>query len=322
MKTFVTGGTGFIGTPVVSRLIQGGHEPRCLVRTTSNTTGLERIGVTLVKGDVTDKASLLEGMAGCDWVVNLANIYSWWEPDKRVYSKVNIEGTRNVMECVLEAHISKVLHASTAYVYGTPATLPFTEETPVGPVRPSEYTRTKYAGDLIAWQLCEDKGLPLVMIYPGVIMGAGDPRLTGRYIKRFVSGRLSRVPFTDSVHTYVHVGDVAEAIVLALEKEDNIGEKYLVGKHQLSIHELNELISEISGAALPPTAPGAVTVLTSTLATWAADLTKKPPRIPPVDYIKEIREGCRFDGSKAEKELGLTYAPIRDALKEAIESLQ
>jgi dihydroflavonol-4-reductase len=160
------------------------------------------------------------------------------------------------------------------------------------------------------------------MIYPGIVLGAGDPRLTGRYIKRFVSGRLSRVPFTEAVHTFVHVGDVAEAIVLALEKEDNIGQKYLVGKHQLSIQELNELISEISGAALPPTAPSAVAVLTSTLATWAADMTEKPPRIPPIDYMREIRDGCRFDGSKAEKELGLTYAPIRDTLKEAIESLK
>jgi dihydroflavonol-4-reductase len=159
-------------------------------------------------------------------------------------------------------------------------------------------------------------------MYPGVVLGAGDPRLTGRYIKRFVSGRLSRVPYTEPIHTYVYVGDVAEAIVLALEKEDNSGEKYLVGKHRLSIQELNQLISEISGTALPAKAPGAVTILTSTLATWAADLTGKPPRVPAIDYIKEIRDGCRFDGSKAERELGLAYTPMRDMLEEAIESLK
>ncbi len=322
MRTFVTGSTGFIGTHVVRRLIQSGHEPHCLVRATSNTTELESMGATLVTGDVTDKASLLEGMGGCDWVVHLANIYSFWEPDKRVYRDVNVEGTRNVMECALEADVSKVVHASTAYVYGKPATIPFTEETLVGPTRPSEYTRTKYAGELIAWQLHEDRGLPLVMIYPGIVMGVGDPRLTGRYIRRFLSGRVPRIAFTEAVHTYVHVRDVAEAIVLALEKEGNIGEKYLVGKHQLSVQELNELISGISGVALPSTAPGAVAILRSTLATWSADLTKKPPRIAPIDYMREIRDGCRFDGSKAERGLGLTYAPIRDTLEEAIESLK
>jgi dihydroflavonol-4-reductase len=322
MKTFVTGGTGFIGTHVVRRLIQNGHEPHCLVRTTSNTTELESMGVTLVTGDVTHRASLLEGMAGNDWVVNLANIYSWWEPDKQVYSEVNIEGTRNVMECALAAAVSKVVHVSTAYVYGKPATIPFTEETPVGPVRPSEYTRTKYAGDQIARQLCEDRGLPLVMIYLGVVLGAGDPKRTGRYLRRFISGRLPRIAFTGAVHTYVHVRDGAEAIVLALEKEDNIGEKYLVGKHQLSIREFNELISEISGAALPSTASGVVPLLTSTLATWRADLTKKPPWLAPIDYMRVIRHGCRFDGSKAERELGLAYTPIRDTLEEAIASLK
>jgi dihydroflavonol-4-reductase len=322
MKTFVTGGTGFIGTRVVRRLIQRGHEPHCLVRTTSDTAELERMAATLVTGDVTDRASVLEGMSGCDWVVNLANVYSWWEPDKRVYRTVNVEGTRNVMECALETDMAKVVHVSTAYVYGKPATSPFTEETPVGPVRRSAYTRTKYAGDLIAWQLHGERGLPLVMLYPGTVLGAGDPKLTGRYLRRFLSGSVPRIAFTEAVHTYVHVRDVAEAIVLALEKEDNIGEKYLVGKYQLSIKAFNALISEISGAALPPTAPGPVTLLTSTLATWRADVTKEHPRLAPVDYFRVIRDGCAFDGSKAEEELGLTYTPIRDTLTEAIDALR
>jgi dihydroflavonol-4-reductase len=321
-KTFVAGGTGFIGTHVVRRLIQAGHEPHCLVRATSNTRELERVGVAVFTGDVTDKASLLEGMDGCDWVVNLANIYSWWEPDRRIYGDTNIGGTRNVMECALETDVSKVVHVSTAYVYGKPATCPFTEETPVGPVRPSEYSRTKYAGELIAWQLCRERGLPLVMIYPGVVLGAGDPKPTGRYIEGFVTGHRSPMAYTEAVHTFVYVGDVAKAIVLALEKEDNIGEKYLVGKHRLSIQEFSELLSDISRAALPARVPGAVAILICTLDTWWADLTKKPPKLTAMDYLRVIRDGCRFDGSKAERELGLTYAPIRDILEEAIESFR
>jgi dihydroflavonol-4-reductase len=322
MRTFVTGGTGFIGAHVARRLIQIGHEARCLVRTTSDTAELERMGATLVTGDVTDKASLLEGMAGCEWVVNLANIYSWWEPEKQTYRDVNVAGTRNVLECVLETGASKVVHVSTAYVWGKPATAPFTEGTPVGPVRPSEYTRTKYIGDQIAWRLYEENGLPLVMVYPGAVLGAGDPKQTGKYIERFLARRVPRVAFPEAVHTYVHVEDVAEAILLALKKEANIGEKYLVGKHRLSNQEFNALISEISGVSSPPTAPGPAVVLTSVLMTWSADLTKKPPDLMPIDYIRTVRDGCRFEGAKAEKELGLTYTPIRDTLKEAIESLR
>jgi dihydroflavonol-4-reductase len=319
MKTLVTGGTGFIGTYLVRRLIQRGHQARCLVRATSHTSELETMGAALVTGDVSDKASLLEGMGGCEWVVNLANIYSWWEPDRRIYSKINVQGTRNVMECALEAGAAKVVHVSTASVYGKPATSPFSEGTPVGPVRPSEYSRTKYAGELVAWQLHEERGLPLVVIYPGAVLGPGDRKPSGRYIQSFLAGQVRYIAFAEAVHTFVYVGDVAEAIVLALEKEDNIGEKYLVGKEQLSNGEFNELISEISGVALPTTAPDAVTMLTCTVASWWADLTKKPPKVEAIDHIRVLRDGCRFDGGKAERELGLTYTPIRKALEEAID---
>ena len=144
MKTFITGGTGFIGTHVVRRLAHTEHEMVCLVRETSDVSTLEEVGATLVRGDVTNKDSMLEGMRGCDWVVNLANIYTLWEPDKRIYTEVNVGGTRNVMECALETLVSKVVHLSTMATYGKPADVPFTEESPVGPVRFSEYSETKF----------------------------------------------------------------------------------------------------------------------------------------------------------------------------------
>ena len=319
MRTFVTGGTGFIGTQVVRRLTQAGHETYCLVRPTSNTAEIEKLGVNLVTGDVTDKASIRKGIGDCDWIINLANIYSWWEPDKQIYEKVNVEGTRNVIGCALEAGCSKVVHVSTAYVYGRPAVSPFTEDTPVGPVRPSEYTRTKYAGDLVAWQQYEEKALPLVTIYPGAVLGVGDPKLTGRYISRFLAENVPRIAFAEAIHTYVDVRDVAEVIVAALAKEGNIGEKYLVGNYQLSTKAYNELLSEISGVAAPSFAPNLVVMFVARMTTWMADLTKKPPKLPPLDYIRVIRDGCRFDGSKVEKEFGIAYTPIRETLREIIE---
>ena len=146
MKTFITGSTGFIGTHLVKRLSQTEHELCCLVRKSSQVGDIEKMGATPVRGDVTDKDSLLEAMRGREWVINLANIYSFWEPNRRVFKDVNVEGTRNVMECALETGVSKVVHVSTTVVYGRPEDSPFTEESSVGPVRFSEYARTKYAG--------------------------------------------------------------------------------------------------------------------------------------------------------------------------------
>ncbi|MGB5551569.1 MAG: NAD-dependent epimerase/dehydratase family protein, partial [Thermoanaerobaculia bacterium] len=180
MKVFATGGTGFIGSHLIDRLARDGHELRCLVRKTSDVRRLEQVGATLITGDVTDKASMLEGMKGCDWVVHLANIYDFWVPNRQIYTDVNVHGTRNVMECALEAGVSKVVHVSSSVIYGKPADCPFTEESPVGPVRFSEYAQSKYDGDLIAWELYERKALPLIVIYPGAVLGPRDDKATGR----------------------------------------------------------------------------------------------------------------------------------------------
>jgi len=323
MKTFITGATGFIGTHLVKRLAQTEHEMCCLVRKTSHIRELE-LSATLVTGDVTDKDSLLEGMRGCDWVINLANVYSFWEPNKQVYMDVNVEGTRNVIECALETGVSKVVHVSTAVIYGKPADCPFTEGSPVGPVRFSEYARTKYAGDLIAWELDEKKGLPLVMIYPGSVLGPGDPKASGQYIQGLIHRRLPATVFHDSILTWVHVKDVAEAIVKAVEKENNVGEKYLVGKHQLSFQKVNTMIRDISGVPLPKIRlPAPLVMVNAALLTWLADLIKKPPMWGmSTDQMRTMKEGFRFDGSKAERELGIAYTPIRVALEEAIASYQ
>jgi len=324
MKILVTGATGFIGSHLVRRLKQTGHQLFCLVRKNSDIRLLEELGAMLVIGDVTDKSSLLQGMKGCDWVMNLANVYSFWEPDKRIYTRVNVEGTRNVMECALETGISKVVHTSSVVIFGKPQDIPFTEESPVGPVWFSEYARTKYSGDLIAWEFYEKKKLPLVMIYPAGVLGAGDPKATGKYIQNLLRRRLPATVFDDSIFTFVHVKDVAEAIVRAAEKENNLGQKYIVGKFQLTFGEMNRMVSEISGVPLPKfKLPDFMAAFNAHLLTQIANLTKKPPLWGmAIDQIRVMKEGVRADGSKAERKLGITYTPIRTALEETIASLK
>jgi dihydroflavonol-4-reductase len=324
MKILVTGATGFIGSHLIRRLKQTDHQIFCLVRKTSDIRLLNELGVTLVSGDVTDKISVLEGMKDCDWVINLANVYSFWESDKRVYTQVNIEGTRNVMQCALETGISKVIHVSTAAIFGKPQVVPFTEESPVGPVRFSEYSRTKYEGDLIAWEYYRKNGLPLVVIYPVAVLGPGDPKATGKYIQNLIHHHLPAMVFDDSFFTFVHVKDVAEAIIRAAEKENNIGQKYIIGKYQLTFGEINRMVSEISGVPLPKLKlPGFMAMFNAHLLTWIAYLIKKPPCWGmAIDQMRIMQEGARADGSKAERELGITYMPIRTALEETIASFK
>ena len=322
MRVFITGGTGFIGTHLIERFARSGHDITCLVRESSDTGKIKGIGAEMVTGDIRNMESMLDGMKGADWVVNLANVYSFWEPRSQVYSEVNVEGTRNLMACSLAVGVSKVLHVSSMAVFGKPRDCPFTEKSPVGPVRFSEYARTKYEGERVAWTFHQEKGLPLVVLYPGGILGPGDPKASGQYIQNLIHRRMPCTVCNDSIITWVGVKDVAEAIVRALEKEDNVGEKYLVGKQRLSIKEMNEMVSEISGVDLPKAhLPDRLVTPISRFLTWWADLIGRPPGWGmAADQIRTMRMGFSGDGSKAERELGITYTPIRKAMADAIAS--
>lgn len=322
MRVFVTGGTGFVGKHTVGRLIKDGHGVRCLLRGTSRADELEQLGCETIYGDVTDKASVLEGMGGCEWVVNLANLYSFWEPDKSLYRKVNVEGTRNVMEAALEASVSKVVHVSSFVVWGKPSRRPFEEETPFGPERFTEYARSKYEGDEAVWELYRRRGLPVVFLYPGIVLGAGDPKASGRYIEDLIAGRIPGMIFEDSAFTYVHVNDVAEAIARALKKEGNAGEKYLIGNQTFTWGEYTRMICETSGTPPPKRSiPGAAVMAMAWVLTKVADLSGRPPRLGmSTDQMRNLRGGGAFDGGKAERELSLTYTPIGAAIEEEVAS--
>jgi dihydroflavonol-4-reductase len=323
MKTLITGATGFIGSHVADRLIQGGHELCCLVRKRGPAVErLKALGANLVVGDVTNKQSVLQGMKGCDWVVHLAGLYSFWEPHRKAYAEVNITGTRNVWESALETGISKGVHVSTVGVYGRPTDSPFREESESGPRRFCEYFRTKYEADRIVWDLHRKQGLPVVVVYPCAVVGPGDTKATGQYVADLLRRRLPATVFDNSVMTFVHVNDVAEVILKALTKPDNIGEKYLAGNQQLSFREINRMVHDISGVPLPRLhLPGAITMVNAALFTGLAGVIKKaPPWGMSIDQMKVMREGFKVDGSKAERDLCVKYTPIRVALEEAIAS--
>ena len=198
--------------------------------------------------------------------------------------------------------------------------LPFYEETPAGPMRFSEYARTKYEGDLTVWELHEDRNLPVLMLYPGGVVGPGDTKASGQYIMDLINRRLPVTVCDDSVISWVHIKDVAEAMVRALEIDGNIGEKYLVCGERLTLGEFNRLVSEISGVPLPRfQLPRPLVMPSAGFLTALANLIKKPPAWGMgTDQMRTIKEGFAADGSKAGRELGIAYTPIRTALEETI----
>jgi dihydroflavonol-4-reductase len=263
-------------------------------------------------------------MSGRDWVINIAAAYSFWLPSRRTYREVNVEGTRNVMECALEAGVSKLVHVSTVAIFGKPADRPFGERSEPGPQRFSEYAETKYEGDLIAWDLFRTKDLPLVVVYPGGVLGPDDPKPTGEYIQNLIGGRMPARVLEESVFPWVHVRDVAEIIARAAEKDGNIGEKYIAVADNLTFGQINKMLSEISGTQLPRMQmPDWLTVVNARLLTLLADMTKKPPLWGmAADQIRTMKEGAEADGGKAQRDLGIKYTRVEVALEEAVASLK
>lgn len=321
MRVFITGGTGFVGSRVVELLRDTSHDLCCLVRDPTRAQALRDAGADTIVGDLTDKASLLEGMRNCDWVTSIANVLEFWVPDRSVYKRVNVDGTRNVLEAALETGVSKVVHVSTVAVYGD-AKWPISEESRPGPKCIGEYMRSKRAGDDIAWELYRTRDLPLVMIYPGGVIGPQDPKAAGRYIRDVVNGAMPAQVVTRSVFPWVHVRDVASGIVKALEKDGNIGERYFLVAENLTFGEINRTLAEISGVKLPRiTMPDWMAAFSARCATAIADLSKKPPMFNlAADQIRLMQQGFEADGSKATRELGLEYTPIRTAFEEAVAS--
>ena len=324
MRVLVTGGTGFVGRHTVRRLVEGGHDVRCLVRASSDVAVLQTLGVRLVTGDVTERSTLPAAIHGCDWVIHAAGAATFWEPERRLWTDVNVTGARNVMECAYEANVAKVVHVSTALVWGHPGHAPFDEDSPVGPVRFSEYARTKYLGDLAAWELHDKGGLPLAVVYPCTVTGAHDTKLTGELFRRIAARRLPAVVLPDSVVTVVGVRDVAEAILRVAERPETVGRRYLLGAEQVTLGHIQEEVATIAGVPLPALRPPATLVSpAAAVLTFLADMARRPPAWGlSLDAVRTLRAGLRAEGGRVQRELGLHYTPVRRALEEAVATIR
>lgn len=321
MKVFLTGATGFIGHYTARELLQAGHSVTCLVRSPQRLGELIQMGVRPLQGDIRDAGCLSRGMQGADWVIHLAGVYAMWHPHPAEFEQVNVEGTRAVMQAALQSGAGRVIHMSTVAVFGKPAGQPFTEESPRGPRLFSCYAASKAAGEQIAWQLQREHGLPLTVLYPGIVLGAGDDRASGDYIRLILFGRTPSTIFHHSPATYVHVRDVAQAVRLAAESQTAVGRGYLLGKETLTGSQYAALIANTAGVRLPLLRlPDPLVLAASYLFTALSAVTRRPPLWTlSIDAGRTLKNGFSFDGSRAERELGLRYTPIREAMREAVD---
>jgi nucleoside-diphosphate-sugar epimerase len=319
MKVLVTGANGFTGSHLVKALQQRGDVVVGLVRQSSHLDRLSGCNVQLVYGDISDREALKTAMTGVDWVFHTAAYVELGLVDAAKMERVNVAGTRAVMEVAQAAAVSKVVYCSTIGVFGDTQGQVVDEtfqrtQTDFS----SAYDRTKYEAQQIVDRFAA-QGLPVVSILPSGIFGADDPHF-GPVLQQFLKGGLKVWAGGDRITGIVHVDDLVTAMILAAEKAQP-GEHYIISAGDLTTREMFSILSQKTGIPVPREAPKPLVTLVGNILDPIGRLLKWQPPLSR-ERVHYIYDRCvRVDATKASTELGWQPRSVAQTLNEIVQTL-
>jgi dihydroflavonol-4-reductase len=319
MTTLVTGATGFVGSHVARQLLAKGDRVRVLVRRSSNLRALEGLTVERVEGDLNDSASLEHALDGVRHLFHVAADYRLWARHPQEIYKTNVEGSRKLFEVARRAGVERVVYTSTVATIAVPTD---------GPLLPNEetsatlnqmighYKRSKFLAELEAVKAAA-AGAPVIIVNPTAPVGPGDwkPTPTGRILVDFLNGRMPA--YVDTGLNLVAVEDVAAGHLLAAE-HGSIGERYILGARNMTLKEILQALSVITGRPRPRVRlPHALALTAGYADALFARITGREPQIP-VEGVKMSRHRMFVSSDKAERELGYKASAVEAALAAAV----
>lgn len=225
MRVLVTGGSGFLGSAICARLAARGDEVIAYQR--GSTEFLERLDVTVVRGNITDTKSLESALQGVDAVIHTAAKAGIWGPYDE-YFQPNVTGTANVIAGCLNAGIGKLVFTSSPSVTHADGDIEGGDESLTYPDHyNSPYPATKALAEQQVME-ADGPGLRTVSLRPHLIWGPGDNHLLPKLVERAKSGKL-KLPGPDKLIDTVYIDNAADAHLLALDKletdPDTVGGK-------------------------------------------------------------------------------------------------
>jgi len=319
MPALITGATGFVGSAVLRLLIEEGYETRALVRPHSDRRNLAGLPVELVEGDLTDESSLARAVRGCDVLFHVAADYRLWIPDPDSIYKVNVEGTRNLIQAAVNAEIEKIVYTSSVATLGLNRDgSPANENTPVSLADMiGHYKRSKFLAEETVRELVRTIHAPVTIVNPSTPVGPGDikPTPTGRI---FVNALSNRMPaYVDTGLNIVHVEDVARGHLLALQY-GKPGERYIIGGENMTLKNILTEICRIANLREPVIRlPHNAVVPVAWFCEGWAKLTGIKPFVS-IDEIRMAKKCMYFSIDKAQKNLGYQPRPAVEAIHAAV----
>jgi dihydroflavonol-4-reductase len=310
--TLITGATGFIGSHLTTLLLERGDEVRVLVRRDSRPGAIEDLGVDAVRGDVLDRRSVRRAMRGVDRVFHLAGTTSLTVSREAAFA-LNVEGTRIVLEEALRAEVERAVYTSSVAAVGPAGDGSTADESNVWDAGryAIPYVDSKHEAETVALRLAA-RGLPLVMVNPAHVLGAGDPgRSSTSLVRRFMRRQIPA--YVDGTLNIVSVQDVARGHVLADER-GRTGERYILGNRNFTFDRLFADLGRLSGVE-----PPAIKLpLQVALAMAAAGQRLPLGALPSPVEIRAASLNWAFVSNKAKRELGWRTSPHEDALEQTV----
>jgi dihydroflavonol-4-reductase len=322
MRVFVTGGTGFIGGHVVRKLRERGDDVRALVRTPAKGSALQELGCELVPGSLSDADAIRAGMEGCDAAIHGAAVYEVGIPESehRAMYESNVVGTETVLRAALAANVPKVIYISTVAAFGNTRgeVVDETYEHP-GTSYTSYYEQTKVEAHRLAKRLIAEDGLPATLVQPGGVYGPDDHSAIGQQMNQFLAGRLPLLPFPETGFNLVHVEDVADGVLLALDK-GKVGEAYVLGGEITTMRGLMDTLAQVSDRKPPKrTMPTGLLKAMTPIGPVVGKLMGQPPNLRElISTADNVTFWAKHD--KAMAELGYSPRGLEQGLRDTLEA--
>ena len=316
MKTLVTGANGFTGSHLVKALEQQGHTVKGLVRKSSNLSRLTNCNIELLYGDITDPQVLEKAIANVNTVFHVAAYVELGLVNEGEMERVNLQGTRNVLEVAKAANISKLVYCSTIGIYGDTKGKTIDETFQRQQQNfSSAYDRTKYEAQQLVDKFAQE-GLPAVSIMPSGIFGADDPHF-GPIIQLFAQGKLKFWVGGDRVTGIVHVEDLVEAMILAATK-GKLGEHYIISAGDLTTREMFAILGKNIHISQPVEVPEPLVRIAGNILEGIGKIFSWNPPLSR-ERVHYIYDRCvRVNASRARRELGWQPHSLEETLQDCL----
>lgn len=311
-RVFVTGATGLVGSHLVEELVAQGVRPRCLVRPTSDTAMLDRLGIEKVQGDVTDDAAKLRSAIGdAEVVYHCAAMVDDWAP-REAMMRVNVDGVRNMLEaCTGLRSLRRFAMVGSMVVFGMGPQNHLDETAPLVHTG-DNYNYTKILACETALRYAREKGAPVVICRPPYIYGPRDRQFFPRLFEPLRDGKFKFIGSGNRPITLVYVRNLVRSLMLAAQADLAPGEVFLITDGEsVTRRELVEMVCRETGWKMPRMCVP-IPVVKIALP-FVERLAKARGRQPIINRfkLKFMATPMTFDISKARRVLG--YEPLESA---------